>query len=245
MAVRVAVGERRVVDRLDARRVAVHEEQRGPARSVGSGRVGHHDVEVRDVARRDEPLLPAQTEAPGHGFGGRRDSGRVGARVALRHGVGVLPLAAEGGTEVAVDLLGRAETQDVVAALDGPPDGVRRAAELLVHEHGLDGGPALPAEVDRVVAADEPELARSRPHALDARRLEAAVCQLRLHLERDELLVDERRGPGLQLQLGGCQPEIHGVSSLMAPSTINASSAVAVPSETRRGLTSMATTSGR
>ncbi len=72
VAVRVAVCERRVVDRLDARRVTVHEEQRGPARSVGSGRVGHHDVEVRDVARRDEPLLPAQTEAPGHGFGGRR-----------------------------------------------------------------------------------------------------------------------------------------------------------------------------
>ena len=217
----------------------------GPLVPSAPGRVGHHDVEVRDVARGDEPLLASQVEAAGDALGARRDARGVGAGIALRHGVGVLALAAERGAEVAVDLLGRAEPEDVVAALDRPPDRVRRAAELLVHEHGLDGRPALPSEVDRVVAADEPELARPCTHPLDAGWLEAAVSQLRLDLERDQLLVDERRGPGLQLQLGGCQPEIHGVSSSMAPSTISASSAVAVPSETRKGLMSMATTSGR
>ena len=57
----------------------------------------------------------------------------------LGHGVGVLALAAQGGAEVAVDLRRRAEAEHVVAALDRPPDRVRRAPELLVHEHGLDG----------------------------------------------------------------------------------------------------------
>jgi hypothetical protein len=70
MAVRVVVRERRVVDDLDARRLARYEEERR-APAVGD-HVRHDDVDARDVARRHEPLLAVDHEAGvgRHGDGG-------------------------------------------------------------------------------------------------------------------------------------------------------------------------------
>ena len=95
MAVRVVVRERRIVDRLDAGRVRIDQEQRRSGRAVRPVGVRHHDVEVGDVARRDEPFLAAQAEAPRARARRSSDPRGVGAGLGLGHGVGVLALAAQ------------------------------------------------------------------------------------------------------------------------------------------------------
>ena len=115
VAVGVAVGEGRVVDHLDARRAALDEEQRRQLAAVDE-RLGHDDVDLRDVAVGDEPLLAVDAPAVLDARGGRRDPRRVGAGVLLGDGVGVVQLAAQRGLEVAVDLRLGAVGQDVVGA---------------------------------------------------------------------------------------------------------------------------------
>ena len=84
-------------------RAAVDEEQRRPL-ALG---VRHHDVDRRDVAVGDEPLLAVDHPAAVAPPRGRRDAGRVRARVLLGHRVGVVELAAQRRAQPAVDLLGR------------------------------------------------------------------------------------------------------------------------------------------
>ena len=67
MALRVVVGERRIVDVLDPERVAVDQEQ-GRQAVVAVDHVRHHDQHLRDVAAGHEPLLAIDPEA---GVGGR------------------------------------------------------------------------------------------------------------------------------------------------------------------------------
>ena len=108
MAVRVVVRERRILEELDARHVAVDQEQRGQPR-VAVHHVDHHDVVVGDVAGRDEPLLGAQAPAAGLGALGRAgDAAGVRAGLALGDGVGVAALAAQRRLQVPLDLLRRA-----------------------------------------------------------------------------------------------------------------------------------------
>ena len=153
VAVRVGVGERRVVDDLDAGRAGLDEEQRREPLAV-LDHVRDHDVDGRDVARRHEPLLAVDAEAA------RRCARAVVAipdgsepGVLLGHRVGVLRLAAQAGPQPAVDLLGRAVGEHVVGRRDVPREAVRRAAELLLDERPLDVAPALAAVLDRVQAA--------------------------------------------------------------------------------------------
>ena len=116
MAVRVVVRERRILEELDAGHVAVDQEQRGQPR-VAVHHVDHHDVVVRDVARRDEPLLGAQAPAAGPGALGRAGhAAGVRAGLALGDRVGVAALAAQRRPQVALDLLRRAVRQHVVGA---------------------------------------------------------------------------------------------------------------------------------
>ena len=215
MAVRERVRERRVVDDLDPGPVAVDEEERRQP-LVAVDDVHHHDVEVGHVARRDEPLLGPDAPAGGRALGRPGDPARVGAGPALGDGVGVGPLAAQRRLQVALDLLGRPPREHVVAAAHVPPDAVGVAAQLLLHEHLLEGRPPLAADVDGVVSADQPELAGP---GRDRRRLlgrERPAVPLRLELERDQRLVDEARGALAQVDLSGGQG-LHGRVTLPEP----------------------------
>ena len=82
MAVRVGVGERRVVDHLDAGSVGVDREQ-GRKLVLAVDHVGHHDQDGGDVARRDEPLLAVQAKAVG-GAAAAVEAMRLGSEPASR-----------------------------------------------------------------------------------------------------------------------------------------------------------------
>ena len=137
VAVRVVVRERRVLEERDAGDVAVDQEQRRQA-VVAVDDVDHDDVVVGHVAGGDEPLLGLDPEAAVRAHGRAGDAAGVGAGVALGDRVRVGALAAQARLQVALDLLRRAEAEHVVGARPAPPDGVRVAAELLVHDHLLD-----------------------------------------------------------------------------------------------------------
>ena len=176
-------------------------------RSSPSIDVHHHDVEVGHVARRHEPLL-------GAGCASRRPCARpcrrcragVGAGAALGDRIGVGALAAQRRLEVALDLLRRAAREHVVAAAHVPPDAVGVAAELLLHEHLLEGRPALAAVLDGVVAAVEPRLACPGGRRLPGRERPAGPLG---PSRAGSATVDEARGAIAQLALGGGQC-LHG-----------------------------------
>ena len=112
VAVRIAVGEGRVVDDRDARRGCG---RRGTASGPSPSRVGHHDVDRRDVAVGDEPLLAVDHPAAVAPQGGRRDPRRVRAGVLLGDGVSVVELAAQRRAQPALDLLRRAHASTLYA----------------------------------------------------------------------------------------------------------------------------------
>jgi hypothetical protein len=70
----------------------VDEEERRQLAAVDE-RLGHDDVDLRDVAVGDEPLLAVDAPAALDARGGGRDPRRVRARVLLGDGVGVVELA--------------------------------------------------------------------------------------------------------------------------------------------------------
>ena len=84
------------------------------------------------------------------------------------------------------------------------------AAELLLHEHLLEGRPALAAVHDGVVAAHQARLAGGPPDVGDGVCRERAAGTLGPLLERDEDGVDVAGRAVAQLALGGCEREIHG-----------------------------------
>ena len=200
MAVRIGVGERRVVDDLDAGRPALDEEQRREALAVRD-HVGDDDVDRRDVARRDEPLLAVDAEAAVRAHRGGRDRRRVRARVLLGHRVGVLRLAAQAGLQPPLDLVRRAVREDVVRRRDVPREPVRRAPELLLDEAPLDVRPALPAVLDRVQAAVQARVDRGPADDVDLGRREHAAGALGHLLARHEDVLDEPPRALLQLAL--------------------------------------------
>ena len=159
MSVRVAVGEGRVVDDLHAGRRAFDQEQRGQAGPVHQ-RPGHDDEHRRDVAVGHEPLLAVQAPAVLGPGGGGGDAGGIRAGVLLGHRVGVVELAAQGGDQVALDLVGRPVGEDVVGAGNVPGERVGGAAELLLDQEPLDVRPALPAVLGGVQAAAQPPVQR-------------------------------------------------------------------------------------
>ena len=190
MAVRVGVGERRVVDHLDAGSVGVDcEEGRKPVVAVDD--VGHHDQDRGDVAGRHEPLLAVQAKAVGGALGRRGDAAGVRAGVPLGDGVGVADLAAKGGEEVALDLRVGSVVPDVVGVRDVPVDRVGRAAELLFDQRPLERRPALAAVLGLVEAADEAGVDRLGLDVVDRVLGQAAEAALGLLLEREEDVLDE------------------------------------------------------
>ncbi len=217
VAVRVVVRERRIFEERDAGDAAVDQEQRRqPVVAVDD--VDHDDVVVGHVAGGDEPLLGLDAEAGVGAHRGAGDAVRVGARVALGDGVGVGALAAQARLEVALDLLGRAEAEHVVGAGPAPPDGVRVAAELLVHDHLVDHR-HLGAAVDlQVTGADHAGRERGVEHAPLVVGVEAV--QLGLQLERDADVVDVGGGATAQVLLRGREGEVHAYSLMpRVPST--------------------------
>ena len=140
----------------------------------------------------------------------------VGAGAALGDGVGVGPLPGQRRLQVALDLLGRPEGEHVVAAAHVPPDAVGVAAQLLLHEHLLERRPALAADLDGVVPAGEPKLARAGRDGLRLLGRERAAVSLGLELERDERLVDEARRALAKVGLGWGQG-LHGRVTLPEP----------------------------
>ena len=174
VAVRVAVGEARFVDDLDALGVGLDQEQ-GRQPLVALEQVRHHDQDRGDVAGGDEPLLAVQHVAAGARLGGRGDPRRVRAGVALGHRVGVAELAAQGGAEVALGLLGAGVGPDVVGVRDVPVDRVGAAAELLGDQRPLLQRPALAAVLGGVEPAGQARRERLALDPLDRLLGEAAV----------------------------------------------------------------------
>ena len=200
MAVRIGVGEGRVVHHLDAVELAVDEEQRGQALAVHEG-ARHHDVHRRDVAVGHEPLLavdrPAALRARGRGL----DPRGVGARLRLGDRVGVVQLAAQRRLQVALDLLGRAAGEHVVGAGHVPRQRVRRAPELLLDEEPLRLRPALAAVLARVQAARQAGSDRLALDPLLQLVGDPAAASLRQLLVRDQQLVDEAAGALPEVEL--------------------------------------------
>ena len=187
MAVRVVVGERRVVDHGDALLAGGDEEER---RALG--RDGDDDQHGRHVAARDEPLLAADPPAAaGQRLGRRGDRRRVGPGVGLGHRVGVLALAAEDRPQPAVDLRLRAGRPHVVGVRDVPREGVGGAAELLLDERPGEMRPALPAVLRPVQAAGQAGGERRLPDRRHLVRGQPPAGELGGRLARDQLGVDE------------------------------------------------------
>ena len=208
MAVRVVVGEGRIVHHLDPGRVAVDQEQRRQQLAVAQ-HVHHHDEVVGHVAGGDEPLLGAEVPAAGRLDRRAGDRTRVRPGAALGDGVRVGALAAQRRAQVPLDLLGRPAGQHVVAARHVPPDRIGVAAQLLLHQHLLDVVPAAPAQLHRVVARVEPALAGLVADVAAVGLRQPPAGQLRRQLQRDQHLVHEGGGAGSQLTLPGGQCEVH------------------------------------
>ena len=200
VAHRERVRERRVGHDRDAGAL-VHEEQRRPEIApVLVDREHVHDEEVGHVTARREPLLRVHDPAVAPPPRSAAHATRIGARLGLGDRVALASLATQGGTEVALDLIGCAVREHVGDARDVPPDAVGAAPEGLVHDHLLEQSHTLPAVLGGVVDADEPRLPSGtddRPHGL-GRKL--AAVQLGGLLVRQAVLVDE--APGACGELG-------------------------------------------
>ncbi len=218
VAVRVAVGERRVVDRGDPRGVRGHREQRAAARRrrvlevlARLERVRHDHDHRRDGPERHEPLLAADLPAVRDPARDRADARRVAARELLGHGVRIVQLAAQRRLQPALLQLGRRGPPHVVRVRDVPGHGVAGPAELLLDEAPLDGAPGLAATLAAVQPTGHPGLQRGRldlRHHLVGQR---AAGELGLLLVRDQPGVDELGGAARHVLLLGA--ELHGCSS--------------------------------
>jgi hypothetical protein len=204
VAVRVGVGEGRVVDDLDAVQAGVDEEQRGEPLAVHE-RGRHDDVDRRDVAVGDEPLLAVQDPAAAAADRGCGDARGVGARLGLGDRVGVVELAADRGLQVALDLLRGTARKHVVGARNVPRERVRRAPQLLLDEEPLELCPTLAAVLGRVQAAGQPRVDRRALDPLFQVVGDPSAASLGELLVRDQHLVDEAAGACLQIQLLGRQ----------------------------------------
>src|SRR5205085_2839390 len=89
----------------------------------------------------------------------------------------------------------------------------RVASHLLLDQHLLQVRPAPAAQLHRVVPAVQLPPPRLVAHARPVLFPKPPTCQLRRHLERDQHLVDERRGARPQLPLARGQSEVHTSSS--------------------------------
>src|SRR5439155_11155698 len=174
-------------------------------------RPGEHDVEVRLLAARDEPLLAVQHPLAVLPPRGRADRGDVRACSGLRDGPGLHPLVPEDGTHPAFHLLGARQLEQ----LDRPPLGdaeaepVGRLASLLL-EHDLaehrERGAAL---VGGDVEIREPRGTRLLLGGGD--RVEIELPALRdLHLERVDLRLHEAGSALAQLDVLGGKLWNHG-----------------------------------
>ena len=199
VAVRVAVGEAWFVDDLDPLGVGLDEEERRQA-LVALDQVRHHDQDRGDVAGGDEPLLAVEDVAGGGRLGCRGDPRRVRAGIALGHRVGVAKLAAQGGAEVALRLVGAGVSPDVVGVGNVPVDRVGAATELLGHQCPLLQRPALAAVLGGVEATGQFRIEGLSLDPLDRLVGEATVVCLGLLLERDQHLVGEPPGALLELR---------------------------------------------
>ena len=209
MAVRVVVGEPRVVDELDAGSVGLDQEQcRKPIRAVDD--VRHHDQHASDVARGHEPLLAVDPPAVARRLRGRGDPAGVRPRLGLGYRVGVAALAAQRRHEVALDLLRGPLEQHVVGARHVPVQAVGDAAELLVDQEPLEHRPSLAAVLGREPAAVQPRGDRLALDALDGLLGQLPAQLLGLELERHQHRLDERPRSLLELELVGCQLEAGG-----------------------------------
>ena len=167
------MGEGRVVDDLDPGRSAstTNRVGRRSAPSTTFAITTKTEATSPEVTNHFSPL----SRKPRVGaLGGRGDRRRVGAGVALGHRVGVVELAAQGGAEVAVDVLVGGVGPDVVGVRDVPVDRVGGAAELLLDQRPLDRRPALAAVLGRVQPAVEPGRERLRLTSATSRR---AACR--------------------------------------------------------------------
>ena len=204
MAVRVVVGELRVLDELDAGRVRRDQEQR--RQPLGTiDHVGHDDQHAGDVTRGDEPLLAVEPPAAVARDGGRRDPTGIRAGLGLGNGVCVAPLAAQCRSDVALDLLRSALEQHVVDVRDVPVQAVGDAPELLVDEEPLEHRPPLAAVLDRDPAAVQPRRDRRALDLVDGVLGQRAGALLGLVLERHQDVFDERAGTVAEVLLLGGQ----------------------------------------
>src|SRR3954447_22751516 len=208
--VRIGVRERRVLDDRDARERRVDQEQRRPL----APSIRDDDVDRRDVAGGDEPLLAVDHPAAVAPPCGGGDARRVRARVLLRHRVAVVTLAAERAPQPAVDLLGRARGEHVVGGRYVPRQRVGGAPELLLDQHPLELRPALAAVLAR---AQAPVELRGHGLGLDARHvLIGDLAALGLLLEREQDLLHEASCARLELGLLVLEGEAHTGTSASA-----------------------------
>ena len=196
VAVRVVVGEDRVVDDGDAGGVGGYGEQGRDARPVGSVGEGPgvDDEDGRDVAEGDEPLLAVDEPAAVDLRGGAGHHARVGAGARLGHGVRVVQLTAQGRVQPARLELGAGRAPDVVGVGDVPADRVGGAAERLLREEPLEVGPGVAAVLLEVEAALQTGLEGGAADALLALRRDRSAGELGLQLDRLDDLLGELGG---------------------------------------------------
>jgi hypothetical protein len=143
-------------------------------------------------------------------FGAGCDGGGVRARPRLGDRDRTGALAAHGGKQPTLTLLGVAFEEHLVDVAEGPPDeDVLAVAELLFDEHGLNGRQPAAAELLRNVHRVEAEitgLLEDRP----GRGGVEGAGRLDVVLERDQLVVDETTDRLDEHPLLVGEREVHG-----------------------------------
>ena len=175
-----------------------HEHGVGPG--VGpAGQLALEEHVVGVVERGHVPLDPVQEVAVAVAGGRGTDGVDVGAGALLGDGVALAALAADGRDHPAFQLLGGGHLgQPGRRGVDHPAESVGDPADLLLHQHLLEGAEAAPAELLGHVDGLEAELDDPAPVRLQEPVGELAAVELGLHLVRLELV---GQGSGGRLDL--------------------------------------------
>jgi hypothetical protein len=182
--------------------VQVDHEHRVGARVRPAGQLGLEEHVVGVVERGHVPLDAVQHIGVAVGARCRLDGVDVGAGALLGDRVALAPPAADGRQDPAVQLLlGGHLRQPGRRRVDDPAKGVGGPADLLLHQHLLEGREAAAAQLFRHVDGLEAELADLPLLRLQHLGGQLAPVQLGLHLERQQL-VDEGAGTLLDLAVG-------------------------------------------
>src|SRR4029077_8108957 len=184
----------------------VHEEHGVLAVVRAAHQLGLEEGEVGGVERGDVPFDAVEQVAVAVPAGGRLDGRHVGPRVLLGDRVALLALAADGGQDVAVDLVGRGHRgQPGRGSGHRPGERVGHPAHLFLDQYLLQGRAPAAAELLGHVRRAEPKLAG--PHGVASCQIcgQLAACQLSLLLVRDHL-VRERASTLLDVEVVFGQP---------------------------------------